>query len=149
MTDTDYGRSCVLLPIADGETWAVPQNCLAEIVTVASEHADPPNSLHWRGRELPVLDFGTGEQDSWCDPRRGAGLMAVFLGLEGEGCEYYAVALRGTGLSAVRLTAANVKDRPEATLPHATAAFDFGGVVCQVPNLDHLQQRVTHGSQVA
>ena len=149
MSDTEYGRSCVLLPIAANETWAVPQNCLAEIVTVPSDSDEPPAQLSWRGRELPVLDFGAGQDVPWCDLRRGSGLMAVFLGLEGEGCEYYAVALRGSGLTAVRLTAANVDDRPDEKAPHASAAFDFGGLVCQVPNLDHLQQRVARGEQVA
>ena len=143
MSDVDGGSACVLLPVATGETWAVPQNCLAEILTVHTTEEQAPVEVEWRGRQVPVLSL-RGEDDApWCDPRRGAGLVAIFLGLEGEELEYYGVAVAGDGMGAARITAEVIEDVPEEMTELATAAFRYEGTTCQVPDLDRLQQRVS------
>lgn len=146
MSDSEGGSACVLLPVAAGETWAVPQNCLAEILTVQTTEDEPPRKVEWRGRRVPVLSLRGTEDPPWCDPRRGAGLVAIFLGLEGEELEYYGVAVSGDGIGAARITAGVIEDVPDEMTELATAAFRYEGMTCQVPDLDRLQQRV---SQVA
>ena len=94
MTDNTK-RWCVLIPCSSTETWAVPQNCLGEIVTLYTDSTRPPDEITWRGRTVPVLDFGSDDGSVWREPRRGAGLVAIFLGLKGEGCEYWGLAVRG------------------------------------------------------
>ena len=59
------------------------------------------------------------------------GLVAIFLGLKGEGCEYWGVAVRGEGLRVVSLSPEEVEDVPEQVQQHATAAFKFQR--CAVP----------------
>ena len=145
----EMNRWCVLIPCSQSETWAVPQNCLAEIVTLQCGEECPPSEIEWRGTTVPVVDFGLEEGPDWCDPRRGAGLVAVFLGLAGEGCEYWGVAVRGDGLRATRLQPEEAADAPGKALPHATAAFEYRGVLCQVPDLDRLQRTITADRQVA
>jgi hypothetical protein len=142
-------RWCVLIPCSRTETWAVPQNCLGEIVTLHSDTVLPPDEITWRGRTVPVLDFGSDDGSLWREPRRGAGLVAVFLGLKGEGCEYWGVAVRGQGLRVVSLSPEEVKDMPEQVQQHATAAFNFNGVLCQVPDLDSFQKKIAVSQQVA
>jgi len=142
-------RWCVLLPCSSTETWAVPQNCLGEIVTLHTDTALPPDEITWRGRTVPVLDFGSDDGSLWREPRRGAGLVAIFLGLKGEGCEYWGVALRGQGLRVVSLSPEEVEDAPEQVQRHATAAFKFNGVLCQVPDLDSFQKKIAVSQQVA
>ena len=82
-------RWCVLIPCSSTETWAVPQNCLAEIVTLQADTQQPPQQVQWRERTVPVLELGNGAGSLWQQPRRETGLVAIFLGLKGEGCEYW------------------------------------------------------------
>lgn len=142
-------RWCVLIPCSSTETWAVPQNCLGEIVTLYTDTVLPPDEITWRGRTVPVLDFGSEDGSLWREPRRGAGLVAVFTGLKGEGCEYWGVAVRGQGLRVVSLSPEEVEDIPEQVQQHATAAFNFHGVLCQVPDLDSFQKKIAASQQVA
>ncbi len=142
MSDMEGGSACVLLPVTNGETWAVPQNCLAEILTVHTAEEAPPGEVAWRGRQVPVLSLRGAGDAPWCDPRRGAGLVAIFLGLEGEELEYYGVAVGGEGMGAARITAEVIEDVPGEMTELATAAFRYEGRTCQVPDLDRLQQRV-------
>ncbi len=142
-------RWCVLVPCSKTETWAVPQNCLAEIVTLQTDTPLPPSEVKWRDQMVPVLDLGDGDGSVWREPRRGTGLLAIFLGLKGEGCEYWALAVRGEGLRVVSLSSDAVEDVPEHIQQHATAAFRFHGVVCQVPDLDSFQRKVTASQHVA
>ena len=148
MTD-DTKQWCVLIPCSTTETWAVPQNCLAEIMTLNVDTALPPDAVSWRGRTVPVLDFGSDDDSLWREPHRGAGLVAIFLGLRGEGCEYWGVAVRGEGLKVVSLAPEEVEDVPEQASQYATAAFNFNGVLCQVPDLDSLQKKIAVTQQVA
>jgi hypothetical protein len=148
MTD-DTKQWCVLIPCSNTETWAVPQNCLAEIMTLNVDTALPPDEVHWRGRTVPVLDFGSDDGSLWREPHRGTGLVAIFLGLRGEGCEYWGVAVRGEGLKVVSLSPEKVEDMPERASQHATAAFNFDGVLCQVPDLDSFQKKMAVTQEVA
>ena len=135
-------RWCVLIPCSSTETWAVPQNCLGEIVTVPAESNQPPGEVTWRGHAVPVVDLGGADGSTWRDASRGTGLVAVFLSLKGAGCAYWGVAVRGRGLRAVDLAAEEIDDRPEEACAHATAAFNFKGVLYQVPDLDGFQKRI-------
>lgn len=148
MTDETPTR-CVLIPCSEKENWAVPQNCLAEILTINSTSAVPPDEVAWRGMEVPVVDVGAGSAIPWSDARVGTGLIAVFLGLRGEGCEYWGVALRGTGLEVAALLPSEVIDRPDAVSEHGTAAFEYRGEVYQVPDIDGLQKKLAVSLQVA
>jgi hypothetical protein len=141
MTD-NTARWCVLIPCSKTETWAVPQNCLGEIVTLQADSELPPDEVNWRDRVVPVLDFGSDDGSLWREPRRGTGLIAIFLGLKGEGCEYWGMAVRGEGLRVVSLSPEEVEDLPEQVSEHATAAFNYHGVLCQVPDLDGFQKTV-------
>ena len=141
MSDRD-DRMCVLLPVGTDVQWAVPQPCLAEVLTLQpGTSAEPPASVVWRGVEIPVLDLGSGGAEPWLDAHLGAGLVAVMLGVTGTGCDYWAVALRGGGLAARRLLAEECEDQPEAVAANALAAFSLGGSVYQVPDLPALQQQ--------
>ena len=141
MTDNTK-RWCVLIPCSKTETWAVPQNCLGEILTLQSDSELPPEEVNWRDRVVPVMDFGSDDGSAWREPRRGTGLVAIFLGLKGEGCEYWGMAVRGEGLRVVSLSPEEVEDLPEQVGEHATAAFNYHGVLCQVPDLDGFQKTV-------
>jgi len=138
----DTKRWCVLIPCSSTETWAVPQNCLGEIITVQAASDEPPGEVNWRGHAVPVLDFGGANDTAWRDASRGTGLVVVFLGLKGEACAYWGIAVRGGGLRVVDLAAEEIDDRPEQVVEHATAAFDFKGVLCQVPDLDRFQKQI-------
>ena len=148
MTD-NAKRWCVLLPCSSTETWAVPQNCLAEILTLQSDTTGPPDEVIWRGHTVPVLDISGDEDSGWRETRRGTGLVAVFLGLKGEGCEFWGVAVRGEGLKAVSFSPDEVEDMTEQVREYATAAFTLRGVLCQVPDLDGFQKKITVKQQVA
>lgn len=148
MTDETPTR-CVLIPCSETENWAVPQNCLAEILTINSTAAAPPDEVSWRGMEIPVVDVGAGSAVPWSDARVGTGLVAVFLGLRGEGCEYWGVALRGAGLEVAGLLPSEVTDRSDAVSEYGMAAFEYRGVVYQVPNLDELQKKLALSLEVA
>ena len=145
----DAMRWCVLIPCSTEETWAVPQICLAEILTLQTDAEQPPEEVEWRGRQVPVLDMGSEDGSSWQGSRRGAGLVAIFLGLEGEGCEYWGVAVRGEGLSVEKVSTDDVLDAPEEVRSHATAAFRLHGALYQVPDLDALQKNISLSRQMA
>ncbi|MCB1703882.1 MAG: hypothetical protein KDI17_03415 [Halioglobus sp.] len=140
---------CALIPCSRTETWAVPQNCLAEIVTLHTDALQPPAQIIWRERTVPVLDLGGEEGPEWQQPHRDAGLVAVFLGLRGDDCEYWAVAIRGDGLKVAPLVPAEVEDAPGQARDYATAAFTFHGQLCQVPDLDSFQKKIAVSSMVA
>jgi hypothetical protein len=142
-------RWCVLIPCSARETWAVPQICLAEIYTLHTESELPPEEIDWRDHKVPVLDLGADDGSPWRESRRDSGLIAIFLGLEGEDCEYWGVAVRGDGLTATRVPAEEVKDVPDAVVDHATAAFEFKGVTYQVPDLAKLQKKLAESRRVA
>mgnify|MGYP001819932595 CR=1 FL=1 len=133
---------CVLIPCSGQERWAVPQNCLAEIVTINADSDTPPAEVCWRNVTVPVLDFGSDGEVPWCEERGGTGLIAIFLGLAGEDCEYWGVALRGNGLAVASLSAGEVVDAPTRKCGHASAAFEYQGALYQVPDLDGLQKRL-------
>ena len=63
------------------------------------------------------------------------------LGLAGQGQDYWALAIRGEGLSVRQVQAQDCEDRPEEQLDYALAAFALGDVTYQVPDLPALQQR--------
>lgn len=147
MTD-DASRWCALLPCSDELALAVPQNCLAEIVTMHTARERPPESVRWRGESVPVIDFSP-EHNGWREERSGTGLLAIFRGLQGEGCEYWAVAVRGEGLKMKDISAEEIEDVPEEVLELATAAFRLDGKIYQVPDLTVLQQKITAGLEAA
>ena len=140
---------CVLLPCSGSEFWAVPQNALAEIVTLHAVPEQPPEVMQWRSESVPVLDFGRDDGSRWRERVGGSGLVAVLLGLEGEGCDYWGVAVRGEGLAVRRVAPADVRDAPDAVAEHASAAFVLGGVTYQVPDLVALQRRIAASMAVA
>ena len=148
MTD-DTTHWCVLIPCSKTESWAVPQNSIAEIVTLQATTEQPPEELEWRGQTIPVLDFGFEEDASWREQLGGTGLIAIFLGLQGEGCDYWGVAVRGEGLAVKRVAAADVEDAPESVLEHATAAFKLDDVIYQVPDLAVFQRKIAATEEVA
>ena len=148
MTD-DSSRWCVLIPCSKTESWAVPQNCLAEIVTLSEAAEQPPEELLWRGVTVPILDFGYDDGPCWQGQHGGSGLIAIFLGLEGEGCDYWGVAVRGDGLAVTRVVADQVEDTPGVVQEHATAAFKLQDTVYQVPDLAVLQKKIATSLEAA
>lgn len=131
-------QHCVLLPCSETERWAIPQNCLAEIVTYSGDEDSPPREIDWRGQVIPVLDLQDSDDQSWRNR-----LIAVVLGLEGEGLEYWGVALRGDGLTAVNLAESAVEDLDTVTGEHSSATFRLGAQEYQVPDLLALQKHMT------
>ncbi|MEH6589343.1 MAG: hypothetical protein V7746_03745 [Halioglobus sp.] len=135
-------RWCVFLPCSTEEIWAIPQNCLAEIVTFHDADNHPPQTFSWRGQEVPVMDLGSGGDTPWRDPVGGTGLIAVILGLEGQKHAYWAIALRGEGLAVKNLAKETLTDTPENTREHSSSAFQIRDVVYQVPDLPELQKKI-------
>ncbi len=135
-------RWCVVLPCGDNELWAVPQACLGEIVTLTPDGDTPPTEVEWRGVSVPVLDVARQHEAPWRDERIGTGMIAVILGLQGDDCPYWGVALRGSGLSQQQFFDDEMEDAPELMADHATAAFRVGDKLYQVPDLSGLQQLV-------
>ena len=137
---------CVIVPCGGGQLWAVPQACVAEIITIPEAGERPPQEVTWRGRDLPVLDLGEKSSDPWRNRHSGFGLVLVVLGLEGESSDCWGLAVRGDGLSFRAVTAQAIEDRPEAVLEHASAAFCLGGEeIYQVPDLTALQRLANPG----
>jgi hypothetical protein len=130
---------CVLLTCASNRRWAIPQNCLGEILTLPAEEDRVPAELSWRGVDIPVIDFGAGDSLPWRDPQSGTGLIAVILGVKGPGFDYWGVALRGRGLAMRDLHDCDCEDRPDAVQEHSLAAFELEGQTYQVPDLPALQ----------
>ena len=142
-------RMCVLLPCASNRRWALPQNCLAEILTLAAAGELPPQEANWRGCMIPVLVAGGEEAqaraDNWRDQHSGTGLVAVIPGLQGVGCDYWAVAILGDGLRLFAIDEAAIEDAPEEVRDYASAAFRLDGIVYQVPDLKDLQAGIGKG----
>ncbi|MEM1155239.1 MAG: hypothetical protein AAGI44_13965 [Pseudomonadota bacterium] len=145
----DVSTSCVILPCSSDRYWAVPQNCLGEIVTVPIKSESPPSDICWRGELLPVVDFGANDNLPWRDHLIGAGLIAVILGRNEGPCPYFAVALRGDALAITQLVEEDIEDLPHSEYEYATAAFRMKGKTYQVPDLWSLQQAIGAGDLVA
>ena len=136
---------CVFLPLGSGEsgeTWAVPQNVVAEIVTVNEADAVPPVDLAWRGRTLPVFDPGADSQTPWCNEFGRTGLVAVLLGLEGAALEYWGLALRGDGLTIKDMRTETVQDARDEAYTHAITAFRLNEQLVQIPDLALMQHKL-------
>ena len=118
-------------------------------MTLHGDDEQPPEQLEWRGVSVPVLDFGREDGSPWRERVGGTGLVAVFLGLEGERCDYWGVALRGRGLTVMRIAPADIVDAPDAALEHATAAFTLGNTTYQVPDLAVLQRQIAASMDAA
>ncbi|MFV8818194.1 hypothetical protein [Haliea sp. E17] len=131
-------RMCVLLPVATGMRWAVPQNCLAELVTVPAADNRVPALVEWRGQSVPVLDLASAGAAEWRDPKSQTGLVAVFLGLRERSPDYWAVALRGEGLGVRRIDFADCVETDNGS-EFALATFELDGELYGVPDLPALQ----------
>ena len=140
MTDQN-DRMCVLLPCGAEQNWAVPQSCLAEILTLQAAGDSPPNTVSWREQEVPVLDFGAAGSDPWLNSRTGTGLVVVILGVSSEEPEYWGLAIRGHGLAVRHILEEDCEDCPAEVQEYALAAFAMEGTTYQVPDLPLLQQR--------
>lgn len=137
---------CVFLPCSAEELWALPQNCVAEIVTVPATGFGPPQEINWRGQAVPVLDLEADPERPWSD---GDGLIAVVLGLQGEGCDYWGVALRGDGLGMMDIATEEVEDSPQLAQERSVGAFRLAGCIYQIPDLLALQREITAGRLTA
>ncbi|WP_146003536.1 hypothetical protein [Kineobactrum sediminis] len=134
------GLRCVLLPCAGPHTWAVPQDCIAEIVTMTGSVS---GHLGWRGCEVPVYGPDNYPIDTATDALAATtAIFVVFFGLRGRGCDYWAVRLQGHGLTSTELSESAIEDRPDLLLPGFLAAFTLAGKTCQVPDLPFLQSQV-------
>ncbi len=140
------GQWCVFLPCSSNELWALPQNCVAEIVTVPAEGHNPPSEITWRRQVVPVLDLQEEDERPWSETH---GLIAVVLGLQGEGCDYWGVALRGRGLGMMDIAAEEVEDSPHLARERSVGAFRMSGSVYQIPDLLALQRAITAGHATA
>tara|TARA_R110002110_G_scaffold362241_1_gene572025 strand:- start:91157 stop:91612 length:456 start_codon:yes stop_codon:yes gene_type:complete len=145
----EQARWCVLLPCSAEESWAVPQNCLAEIVTLQVESDEPPSRVRWRGEPVPVLDFGADGDIPWWEERRGTGLIAIFRGLKGEGCDFWGVAIRGGGLGVENIAGHTIEDAPDAAAAYSTSAFRLQQKTYQVPDLAALQKDIAASLELA
>jgi hypothetical protein len=135
------------VPFSAARTWAIPQSCLGEIVTVITASEQPPTLLEWRGETIPVMDLEDDGDAPWRDSRAGCGLVAVLLGQQGEACRYWGVAIRGEGLGIGNLNDPAIEDLPDAVGEYATAAFSLAGRVCEVPDLLALQRAAAQAYQ--
>jgi hypothetical protein len=134
-------RWCVFLPCSREEVWAIPQSCLAEIVTVQTQSDVPPEQINWRGQDICVLDLDPGGKTPWRDPVGGqTGLIAVIPGLKGQG-ENWAVALRGEGLAVRNISTDKIRDLPDRVMERSSSAFELENSVYQVPDLPELQKQ--------
>lgn len=131
-------RMCVLLPLATDLRWIVPQNCLAELVTVHAASTEVPGTLDWRGHSVPVIDFGAGNTAPWLDEKNRTGLVAVFLGLREQPLDYWGAVLRGAGLGVRRLDLTACRELEPAG-EYALASFELEGQVYSLPDLPALQ----------
>ena len=133
-------RICVLLPCASNRRWAIPQNSLGEILTLAAKDDSVPSAVNWRGADIPVIDFGADGKVPWRDPQSGTGLIVVILGVDGPGYDYWGVAVRGRGLAMRDLQETDCHDKPDAVQEYSLAAFELEGQTYQVPDLPALQR---------
>ena len=129
-------RWCVFLPCSEEETWAVPQNCLGEIITLHDVAEEPPEDINWRGHEVPVLDLDKDGSTPWRESHGGTGRVAIFLGLDGQPSSYWGLALRGEGLAMDTLLDDQLEALPEEEIvPHALGGFRARDKVYQIPDL--------------
>lgn len=142
-------RMCVLLPCASNRRWAVPQSCLAEILTLPAQGEAAPACVQWRGLSIPVMDFGAQGKVPFRDAQNGTGLIAVILGVRGSGCDYWGLALRGSGLTVRHIDESECQDKPEALQEYSLAAFELDGQTYQVPDLPALQGLATEMDSAA
>jgi len=145
----DASHWCALLPCSSNLSLAVPQNCLAEIVTLHTAREEPPEKIRWRGNSVPVVNFAPQGSSGWREERGGTGLLAIFRGLQGEGCDYWAIAVRGEGLKVTNITAEGIEDAPDETLELSTTAFRLNDKIYQVPDLTSLQQKIAASLEAA
>ena len=59
------------------------------------------------------------------------------------------MAVRGQGLKVAALVPEEIEEVTEGVQEYASAAFMFNGVLCQVPDLDSFQKKVTVSQMVA
>jgi hypothetical protein len=129
----DSLQRCVLLPCHGGQTWAVPPNCLVEIAMVPVATAD---RVSWRDRDIPLFEVASAA------PRPDPCPCAIFLGMKGQRCDFWALALADCGARAVTLAAAVLEEQPDQVQADCLSAFRFEGLLCQVPDLPALQARL-------
>jgi hypothetical protein len=150
MNHNDRERKwCVFLPCSGKVSWVVPQNCLAEIITATADTEQPPEQIVWRGQEIPVLDLGAKGDAAWREERTGTGLIAVLLGLEGGGCDYWGVALRGEGLGMSDLAGVEVTDVVSEDEDELGALFQLNGDTYAIPDLVEIQRQAAIASREA
>ncbi|GHD34711.1 hypothetical protein [Parahalioglobus pacificus] len=133
-------QQCIILPCTADDFWAVPENALAEILTLPAEGQHPPATVEWRGREIPVLDLGS-DADHWGKRHGGTGLIAVLRGLSSSGPEFWGVCLRELGLRIEVLTE-EAEDASANAAEYAVGAFRQGEELYQVPDLQALESRL-------
>lgn len=147
MAEPNTTTACLFLPCSAQEIWAVPQASLAEILTLYHVEETPPAFVSWRAQDVPVLDFDDAGETRWRDQRAGTGLVAILLGVEGRGCPYFGVALRGQGLGLQEVPVEEMSECPGEVLSRSLAAFRWRNVTYQVPDLlglqDQLRERMT------
>ncbi len=141
-------RRCLFLPCSAGEIWALPTNCLAEIVTLYNVDPLPPEWIKWRGQQVPVLDLDSSQSVRWRDQRSGSGMVAVLLGIAGLGCNYLGVALRGPGLGLHDVPEDEVDDCPDEALARSVGAFRWRDTLYQIPDLPALLKEVGEEWQI-
>lgn len=139
---------CVVLPCTERDLWAVPDNCLAEIVTRPADASAPPRQITWRGEQVPVLDLQAGDDAHWGAAHGGTGLIAVLLGPGATGIAYWGVVLRSAGLRVQAVTEA-VEDAADDAADYALTAFRQDGVLYQVPDLATLEGRMVEMARQA
>jgi hypothetical protein len=139
----------VLLPCSGSEAWAIPQNCLGEIVTVPDAQRQPPEHISWRGLEIPVLDRGLTETGAWRDSRGETGLVAVLLALGEAPGDCWGLAVSSEGPAIAEIAPDEIEEMPETVAENASSAFRFRGVIYQVPDLRAWQAAVAGKGQAA
>lgn len=133
---------CALLPCSHEQRWAVPQRCLGEVVSIPNADTNPPEYIEWRSQTVPVLDLDPENGPRWKNERTGIGIVAVILGLPGEGPSYWGLALRGEKLGIEDLARADITDAPDQVAKNASAAFMLDEILYQVPDLPRWQQQI-------
>jgi len=138
----DERQWCIFLPCGRQETWAVPQNAVAEIVTIEAADSTPPSMLSWRGKDVPVVDPAMDKSIPWLDKHGRTGLVAVMRGLDGEALEYWGVAVRGEGLTIKDMRSEMIEDAQDQVQDNALAAFRLNQQLVQIPDLAKMQHEL-------
>lgn len=123
---------CVLLPCANGETWAVPVNSVAEVLGAGELSS---GRLCWRGQELPVYPPAAATAE------HGGTMYAVMLGLRDVAGSYWAIRLQNRRLEYALLTGADLAEEDEEVgrTADTLAGFVLAGHRCVIPDLGALQ----------